>query len=263
MFVFFVVVVVVLNNPPSPLNAAYMCTDVVPSTETWATTRVMPLKINEFPSFSSNLLPIALQFGVRLCVPPSPCWNIDWFDIVRLLCISPQLLWVRGYRSHVMSRIDCFIAFLPNLWLLRSFCHFFRDVWDSGGGGSCGINACLELSTPLGLEPVWVSVLTTTHCEKNLVPFCFVMPVSYITWYRSPCLPLEAFTRDSILPVVWCDAVTPLRWDMKGLSLPKWPLSSFYLWQLSLLMRVFFRLKACSSIQGLSLLSVAMVMYLF
>lgn len=89
---FFVVVVVVLNNPPRLLNAAYMCTDVVPSTETWATTRVMPLKINEFPSFSSNLLPIALQFGVRLCVPPSPRWNIDWFDIVRLLCISPQLL---------------------------------------------------------------------------------------------------------------------------------------------------------------------------
>lgn len=217
-----------------------MCTDVVPSTETCTTTRAMPLKINEFPSFSSNLLPIALQLGVRLCVPPSPCWNIDWLDLVRLLCISPQLLWVCGCRSHVMSRIDCFIAFLPNLWLLQSFCHLFRDVWDSGGGGSCGINACLEPSTPLALEPVWVSVLTTTRC-----------------------LPLEAFPRGSILPVVWCDAVTPLRWDMKGLSLPKWLLSSFYLWQLSLLMRVFFRLKACSSIQGLSLLSVAMVMYLF
>lgn len=158
-----------------------------------------------------------------------------------------------------MSRID----FLPNLWLSQSFCHLFRHVWVSGGGGSCGINACLELSTPLALGPVWGSVLTTTHCTKNLLPGCFVTPVGYITWCRSPCLPLEAFPRGSILPVVWCDAVTLLIWETEGLSLPKWPLSSFYLWQLSLLMSVFFRLKACSSIQGLSLLSVAMVMYLF
>lgn len=65
---------------------------------------------------------------------PTPCYNISWVHYVEFMCRQPQLLWVREYKSPVISRRHSFSVLL-NLWffsclLLQWSLSFGEGVYD-------------------------------------------------------------------------------------------------------------------------------------
>lgn len=70
----------------------------------WASTEPWPVdwKTNSF------------SLGSHVLSRPSPCWNVDWFDLVQVTT-SP---WVHECSGESMYKRYCFSLVLPYLWLL-------------------------------------------------------------------------------------------------------------------------------------------------
>lgn len=69
----------------------------------------------------SHQLPIAPQSGVKSWPLPSPCWSIDWLDIVQVSCLilsAKVLLYPEEIISQQYSLTRGFyISMIPN-WLM-------------------------------------------------------------------------------------------------------------------------------------------------
>lgn len=84
----------------------------------------------------SQQLPMAPQLEVRLCelflcLP----WNSGCLDLVRVLCVESQLLWVHMYPEYVSSYVPCHVqktlscCSYSRILALTIFCPFFQGHW--------------------------------------------------------------------------------------------------------------------------------------
>lgn len=95
--------------------------------------RELPLNKTYFLSLSSHQLLVAQKLG--LPGPSSTLANIEWFDLVQVLCRRSQVWWDHESSSHSVSHEDIFIAVLPDLWLLQYCClPFLVGLWTLGNG---------------------------------------------------------------------------------------------------------------------------------
>lgn len=81
---------------------------------------VVLLEKTDFLSASNYQLPTVPYSRVRLCAHHlSSCWNFAWLELMQILCMLPQSLWL-----------------MQHCWLLLSSCPLFcHDPWTWGWVG--------------------------------------------------------------------------------------------------------------------------------
>lgn len=101
------------------------------------------------------------------------CRNVDWLDLVLVLCRQPQLLRVCECTGLVISRRHCFPPVLPNLLPLQSFCSLFQNAPELWRNGCDTVSHLMTEhatdSCSLHFYWLWVSVLIDIYCIKKLL----------------------------------------------------------------------------------------------
>lgn len=103
------------NRSLSPVAAAHILMSVTSSTVTVNIRKATPLKKIDFLP-RNHQLSIALQLVLEMQKTlPTPCWHVDWFDLVKVLCSNHccEFMFRRQFHSGP-----------PNLCLLQSYLFF-------------------------------------------------------------------------------------------------------------------------------------------
>lgn len=149
-------------------------------------TRGYPLKKLDSPSPGSYPFPLAPQLRVGLHASfPSPCWDFIWLELVQVLCVLSQLLWVHMcnclpwyirktlfHCGHPLSlALTVFLLTLAQLPLSLG-----RRGWDTDVPFRVKHS---EVFYSLYLDQLWVSV-NHHNCKKKLLCEIWEMPQLWV-----------------------------------------------------------------------------------
>lgn len=168
--------------------------------------RSTPLIQTNSPSFKSNQLSIAPQLHVDACESLFlPSLNLDWLDLMKILCREAELPWAHECRGSILPRWHCVVpVFLTSAfsgsWALVKGIDYVCPIcsWAvhkqvfSTLGPAASFYISHEPCCPIVVEAVWdyVHTMSILYHNNSFTYEAWVVGHSYST-------------RKSFLPVHW------------------------------------------------------------